>query len=48
MHYIHLMALTLFACIAFAWAFNLVVFRRVATLSFEDFRPQRDASPPPT
>lgn len=31
-HYIHLMAITLFACIAFGLLVNAVIFRRIATL----------------
>jgi SSS family solute:Na+ symporter len=37
-HYIHQMAVTLFACIALSLTLNAVVFRRRAVLSFEDLR----------
>ncbi len=37
-HYIHQMAVTLFACMGLSLLLNAVVFRRRATLSFEDFR----------
>jgi SSS family solute:Na+ symporter len=33
-HYIHLMAITLFACIGFGLLVNAIIFRRVATLPF--------------
>jgi SSS family solute:Na+ symporter len=37
-HYIHQMAVTLFACIGLSLLLNAIVFRRRAALSFEDFR----------